>query len=212
MRRMWHVVVPLKGWGASKSRLALPEAARRLIVQAMASDTLAAVTGCPEVQAVSVLVRDHDLVDSPVLRGVDDVVVQPDTTPTLNAALSWFATTRVTGQMPLAVVVADLPALRVKSLSESLQKAHEHPLALVADCAGSGTTVLTARLATDLDPHFGAESAVVHQAAGASLVVSPTDVACDVDTLADLSHARLLGLGSHTAALLSKPAWSARLR
>ncbi|MCZ3387851.1 MAG: 2-phospho-L-lactate guanylyltransferase [Actinomycetia bacterium] len=204
---MWHVVVALKGWGASKSRLALPETARRQIVRAMAVDTIAALTRCPEVQTISVLVRDHDLIDSPVLRGIDDVVVQPDTTPSLDVALSWFATTQVTVQMPLAVVVADLPALRAQSLSEVLLQANEHSFALVADRAGSGTTVLTALLATDLDPHFGTNSAAAHLAAGATLVVSPADVACDVDTLTDLAHARLLGLGSRTAALLANPAW-----
>ena len=192
---MWHVVVPLKGWGASKSRLSLPETARRRVVQAMAKDTLAALTSCPEIETVSALVRDHELLGSPVLRGIDDVVVQPEATPTLDAALGWFATMHAQEQVPLAVVVADLPALRVASLSEVLRQAHEHLFAMVADRAGSGTTVLTALRATDLDPHFGTNSAAAHQAAGATLVTGPADVACDVDTLADLAHARLLGTG-----------------
>ncbi len=208
---MWHAVVPLKGWGTSKSRLALPEGVRRQIVQAMAADTLATLKACPDIQAVSVLVRDRDLIGSPVLRDIDDVVVQPDATASLDAALGWFATTHAPEQVPLAVVVADLPALRAQSLSEVLVHAAEHPFAMVADREGSGTTVLTALLAADLAPHFGAKSAAAHQTAGATLVTSPPDLACDVDTLADLEHARTLGLGPLTAAILADPAAGAWL-
>ena len=205
---MWHVVVPLKVWGAAKSRLALPEAARRQMVQAMAADTLATLTACPEVQTVSVLVRDRDLIRSPVLRDIATVVAQPDDTPSLDAALTWFATTVLTEPGPLAVVVADLPALTVTSLSKVLRQAQQHSSAMVADRSNSGTTVLTALVAAHVDPHFGPHSAAAHQTAGATLVTSPADVACDVDTLADLAHARLLGVGPQTATLLTDSAIS----
>jgi 2-phospho-L-lactate guanylyltransferase len=208
---MWHAVVPLKGWGTSKSRLALPEGVRRQIVQAMAADTLGALKECPEVQTISVLVRDHDLADSSLLGSADDVVVQPDAAAFLDAAIAWFATAHAAHRLPLAVVVADLPALKVRSLSEVLRHAAEHPFAMVADREGSGTTVLTALLAADLAPHFGAKSAAAHQTAGATLVTSPPDLACDVDTLADLEHARTLGLGPLTAAILADPAAGAWL-
>ena len=205
---MWHVVVPLKGWGASKSRLALPEAPRRQIVQSMAADTLASLRACPEIATISVLVRDRDLIGSPVLHGVGDVVVQPDDTPSLDAALDWYAATQVRDGEPVAVVVADLPALTVGSLSKVLCQAQQHPAAMVADRHYSGTTVLTALVAADLDPHFGPHSAVAHQAAGATLIAGPADVACDVDTLADLAHARWLGVGSDTATALTDSALS----
>lgn len=208
---MWHVVVPLKGWGAAKSRLALPEAVRRQIVQTMAADTLAILRACSDVRTITVLVRDHDLIGSPLLSEADHVVAQPDATNSLDFALRWFATTHVTTSTPLAVVVADLPALTVPSLSTTLGLAQQHRCALVADRAGSGTTVLTALLATDLDPHFGADSARAHQRAGAHALPSGPEVACDVDTLADLKHAQLVGLGSRTAALLADPAFDAWL-
>lgn len=207
---MWHVVVPLKGWGSSKSRLELPEPARRQVVQAMAADTLAALGGCPDVHSISVLVRDHDLAHSSVLQAVD-VVVQPDSIASLDAALRWFAATDRARLGPLAVVVADLPALRPQSVSETLHRAERHRRAMVADRQGSGTTVLTALEALPLEPHFGASSAAAHEAAGVTVIASTPDVACDVDTLTDLAHARSLGLGPETAALLSDPAAAAWL-
>jgi 2-phospho-L-lactate guanylyltransferase len=207
---MWHVVVPLKGWAGSKSRLALPEAVRRQMVQAMAADTLAALTSCPEVESLSVLVRDHQLLGGLALPGIDSIVAQPETAPSLDAALTWYATTR-TAQGPLAVVVADLPALTVASLSEVLRQAQQHRFAMVADHSGTGTTVLTTLAAADLDPRFGPCSAAAHQAAGAALLTGPADVACDVDTLADLAKARLLGVGPQTATALADSAVSAWL-
>ena len=184
----------------SKSRLALPEAARRQIVQAMAADTLASLRACPEIATISVLVRDRDLISSSVLHGVGDVVVQPDATRIARrgARLVRGNPSQTIGQ-PLAVVVADLPALTVGSLSKVLRQAQQHPAAMVADRHDSGTTVLTALVAADLDPHFGATLRSRPSSRRSDPDCRPADVACDVDTLADLAHARWLGVGPDTA-------------
>ncbi|MCZ3387169.1 MAG: 2-phospho-L-lactate guanylyltransferase [Actinomycetia bacterium] len=208
---MWQVVVPVKGWDTAKSRLELPPAARRHIVRAMTADTLAALANCSDVNTVSVLIRDRALIGSSVLRGVESVVVQPDPTASLNVALRRYLSTQVGQPTPLAVVVADLPALRAGSLFAVLRDAQQHHFAMVADREGTGTTVLTALLPSDLGPRFGDRSAVAHAKAGAALIASAPDVACDVDTVADLRYARLLGLGPQTASLLSDPAISSWL-
>lgn len=207
---MWHVVVPLKGWDTAKSRLGLSDEARRLVVQAMAADTLAAIARCQTVERVSVLVRDQSLVDSPTLAGADDVVVQPGSAGSLDAALSWFAGSWFTDSQldaatPLAVVVADLPTLRATSLAEVLRLASQHPSAMVADRHGTGSTILTVWSAALLAPRFGLDSAFAHRAAGAAPISAAPNVTCDVDTADDLSHAITLGLGRSTQALVGRP-------
>jgi 2-phospho-L-lactate/phosphoenolpyruvate guanylyltransferase len=200
---VWHVIVPLKGWHAAKSRIALSGAVRARLAQAMVADTLAALDSCDAVSLVTVLAADRTLVGSPVLAPADEVVVQPLSAPTLNAGLHWFAHSQNDSRTPLAVVVADLPAARAASLTAVLAAARSHPSAMVADRGGSGTTVLTAIPADALEPHFGTGSALAHQRDGAVALPSGTDLACDVDTLDDLACAETIGLGSHTRAFLT---------
>lgn len=206
---MWHVVVPVKGWQAAKSRIALPDAERVNLAQAMVTDTLTAAHGCEAVSHVTVLAADRGLVGSSVLASADAVVVQPDPTQTLNAAVRWFAASLDDPRSPLAVVVADLPAARAASLAEVLGAAHAaagdgHRMAMVTDRAGSGTTVLAATTADVLDPHFGPGSALAHQRRGAVVLTGFPDLACDVDTLDDLSCAEGVGLGRRTRDLVAR--------
>jgi 2-phospho-L-lactate guanylyltransferase len=206
---MWHVVVPVKAWAAAKSRLSLTDADRVDLAQAMVSDTLTATRGCQVVSHVTVLAADRSLVGSPVLSSADTVVVQPDPAQTLNAALHWFATSLGDPCSPIAVVVADLPAARVASLAEVLGVAHAaagdgHRMSMVGDRAGSGTTVLAATTADVLDPHFGPMSALAHQRRGAAVLSGFPDLACDVDTLDDLSSAEQVGLGPRTRDVVAR--------
>ncbi len=209
LRRMWHAVVPLKGWGTSKSRLALPDAVRRQIVQAMAARHARRTQRMPgSADHLGTRARPGTGPGRRYCAVSAAVVVQPDAAASLNAALRWFAGSRVDRQQPLAVVVADLPALQGRSLSAVLLQAQRHSFAMVADREGSGTTVLTALRRHRPGPTLrNANSAAAHRAAGAAtLVASPPDLACDVDTLADLAHARTLGLGRCTSALVADPA------
>jgi 2-phospho-L-lactate guanylyltransferase len=206
---MWHVVVPLKGWHAAKSRIALSDAQRVNLAQAMVADTLTSAQDCDAVSHVTVLAADRALVGSPVLARADAVVVQPASAQTLNGALHWFAASLNDPRTPLAVVVADLPAARASSLDQVLVAAHaaagqDHRTAMVADRAGSGTTVLAAATAEALVPHFGTGSALAHQRQGALVLAGFPDLACDVDTLDDLSCAERIGLGQCTSDLLAR--------
>ena len=79
-----------------------------------------------------------------------------------------------------------------------------HRMAMVADRAGSGTTVLAATTADVLDPHFGPGSALAHQRRGAVVLTGFPDLACDVDTLDDLSCAGGIGLGRRTRDLVAR--------
>lgn len=206
---MWHVVVPVKGWHAAKSRIALMDADRMHLAQAMVADTLTAACGCEAVSHVTVLAADPALAGSSVLASADAVVVQPDPAQRLNAALQWFAASWDGPRSPLAVVVADLPAARASSLTEVLGAAHAaagkgHRLSMVADRAGSGTTVLAASTAEVLEPSFGPGSALAHQRRGAVVLNGFPDLECDVDTLVDLTCAEQIGLGRQTREVVAR--------
>jgi 2-phospho-L-lactate guanylyltransferase len=97
---------------------------------------------------------------------------------------------------------ADLPALRSGELAAALAVA-DGRRAFVADRHGTGTTLLLSAPGEPLRPRFGPGSAHAHAGSGAvPLVPVGASLRCDVDTAADLDHARALGLGGHTTALL----------
>lgn len=195
---MWHVVVPVKGGDRGKSRLDVEPRLRRLLAAAMASDTVDVVHRCPAVARVTVLCG----------RGAADALELPPGVVTLsessrravhglNAQLAWAAARAPVGER-IAVVVADLPSLTAASLAEALGAADQVPVGLVVDRHGTGTTVLTARAASLLEPAFGPHSATVHQSQGAVMIDAGPRLGCDVDTLADLHHALALGVGPRT--------------
>ena len=101
--------------------------------------------------------------------------------------------------------MADLPALRSDELRRALLAAADVPRGFVADAAGTGTTLLTARGGNQLGPRFGPRSRAAHAASGA-IALEPGPIPGlrrDVDTEVDLWDAGRLGLGSSTAALAS---------
>jgi 2-phospho-L-lactate guanylyltransferase len=201
---MWHVVLPLKGSPDAKSRLELPRPQRLAVVRAMAADTLAAVSAAPGVVATTIVSRTPDLGLPTMTTSVAvDVVVQPGWAASLNEALTWFCAEVADPSTPLAVVVADLPALRPESVADVLRQALDHPSVLVDDAEGYGTTVLTARTPDLLQPRFGDRSAAAHRRAGAVLLTASRDARRDIDTMDDLRQGQEIGLGPHTAALIA---------
>jgi 2-phospho-L-lactate guanylyltransferase len=119
----------------------------------------------------------------------------------LNAAVALAAT--AAGGPPIAVVPADLPALRPVDLAAALRAAPAGTLSYVADAAGTGTVLLAAADPEPLVPRFGPDSARAHTRAGAvPLLGDWPSLRRDVDTAADLAAATILGLGRYTATLL----------
>ena len=206
---MWHVIVPVKAWGAAKSRLSLPLRHRQTLARAMAQDTVERLAQCSLVCEVSVVTTSPFMVGSAELRAATRVLVQPDGVVGLDEALSWAigetsekASRRATGT---AVVVADLPALTSPALEQLLNVASGNSVSMVVDRHGTGTTVLAATEPQLLTPRFGAYSATRHRRSDLNrdMTVLGRDVCgpgvrCDVDTLDDLAAARSLGLGPHS--------------
>ena len=188
----WTVIIPVKALPNAKSRLtaASPDdAAHARLVTAMRRDTAHAARNAATVARV-LIVADRsgdptaDLVQSvPGLnRGVSEAASF--------AALRWPAD-------GIAALVGDLPALRSQELAVALADAADHPRAFVADAAGTGTTLLTARPGVPLRPAFGPGSAARHARQAVAVSGGP-GLRTDVDTAEDLSQAELLGFGLAT--------------
>ncbi|MEU6079771.1 2-phospho-L-lactate guanylyltransferase [Streptomyces sp. NPDC047108] len=199
----WSLVVPLKPLSLAKSRLA--EAAgnglRPGLALAFAQDTVAAALGCPAVREVVVVTDDRLAAAEMTALGARAVPDAPGAG--LNAALTHGART-VRDAVPrarIAVLNADLPALRPDELTRVLAIAGTFPRAFLADAAEIGTTLLTAAPEVDLAPAFGGASRERHRASGAlEIVLEGVDsVRRDVDTGEDLHAALGLGVGPYTA-------------
>ncbi len=198
----WVVVLPVKGGAEAKSRLACgPE-----VAAAMAADCLAAVLAANSVLRVLVVTSDAATASAASAAGAE-VVEQPTSKPGLGPAVR--AGLLAAGDRgPVAVLLADLPAVRPEDLDRALSRlddvlARGAVSAFVPDLDDAGTVLLAGRTAAHIDPHFGAGSAAAHERTGA--VRASLDLPRlrrDVDTQADLAAAIALGVGPRTTATL----------
>jgi 2-phospho-L-lactate guanylyltransferase len=189
----WTVLVPIRALPSAKSRLASsvsPDVFEQLVA-AIRADTLAAASAAGPVARV-VVVGDEP--------GAGVTLVQ--TSPGLNGALRDGAAhaREHWAQDGVAALVGDLPSVRPAELAAALDAASAHPSAFVPDRTGTGTTLLTARPGTVLDPRFGDGSAARHRTIAAELAAG-AGLRHDVDTAEDLIAAARVGLGPHTAAV-----------
>lgn len=201
------LIVPLKPPAIGKSRLRAalgsPVQDRHAeLVLALAFDTLRAAASARGVRRVLVVGPDPMALDA--LRELDVEVVGENGVPGLNNALRTGEDLLRAddGDAAIAVLQADLPALRAEELAAALSEADDDRM-YVADRHGTGTTLLVAGPGRPLDPRFGPDSARAHAESGAQPVRLPVpSLRSDVDTPEDLEHIRRLGLGAHTGALL----------
>jgi 2-phospho-L-lactate guanylyltransferase len=214
----WSVVVPAKRLAVAKTRLSpLTAPAGDLhvdLVLALLADTVAAAlavgTGpaagddaaAAGVVVVDVVVVTDDPRAADVVTGLGARTVPDAPDRGLNPALAHGA--RAVRTAAVCALSSDLPALRAGELAAALAAAGAHPRCLVADAAGTGTTLLTAH-GTGLAPRFGPASAAAHVAGGAvPLAGDWPGLRRDVDTPADLAEAVRLGVGRHSRLLLPR--------
>lgn len=209
------LVVPVKELRRAKSRLApavadLPgddadrEQAHRALALALARDTLAAARAAHRVGRLVVVTTES--AERLGAAGEPREVVH-DEGGGLNAAIRLGeAHLRRGGARAVAALQADLPSLRPEELDDALARAAAQfaagaGAAVVADHAGTGTTLLVAAPGRPLRPRFGPGSARAHVRGGAvALDGDWPGLRGDVDTVADLARARALGTGPATAA------------
>ncbi|HET6816350.1 MAG TPA: 2-phospho-L-lactate guanylyltransferase [Mycobacteriales bacterium] len=202
----WAIVVPVKRLAVAKTRLSGVADVRADLALAMALDTVAAARGCAVVDRVVVVTDEPSAAQAVTAMGALVVADAPDAG--LNPALRHgaLAAARSAGDMAIAALSSDLPALRPADLDAVLRAASAHSCCVVADADGTGTTLLTAQDVTSFVPRFGAASRDAHVAGGAHdlTVVAGASLRRDVDTVDDLREATELGVGPATAAALRR--------
>jgi 2-phospho-L-lactate/phosphoenolpyruvate guanylyltransferase len=199
----WSVVIPVKVLALAKSRLAeLDDADRRELALAMAVDTVAAAVACPLVAGVVVVSNDPAVAARVAPLGAAAVADSPGGLNRALVAGAEHAVARWPGQ-GLAALLADLPAVSADELTTALSAAAAVTHAFVADAAGTGTTLYTARPGSTFSPSFGPRSRALHRQAGATELNLPglAGLRQDVDTISDLRQATAIRLGRHTMAL-----------
>ncbi|TFD42021.1 2-phospho-L-lactate guanylyltransferase [Cryobacterium sp. TMT1-2-1] len=215
-RVSWVAVVPVKGTPEAKSRLGdLPD--RGGLADAFALDTVAALLDTPLIGQVFVVTAEEAIAARLAELGaviVPEVRLDPtdqgdqgDQRGPLNAAIRQ-GTDAARAAFPgrgIAVVTGDLPALTVADVEAALGLAAAHPLSMVADEEGTGTTALLALAGVPFSPRFGLGSRAAHEAAGhVPLGLPPTaSIRRDVDTVDNLAEALQRGVGVHTSALVA---------
>jgi 2-phospho-L-lactate guanylyltransferase len=198
---LWSLLVPVKRLDLAKTRLALAADARAELALAMALDTVTAGLATQAVAEVVVITDDQRAARALSALGARVVSDRPDAG--LNPALAHGAS--LAGRPRVVALSSDLPALRSDDLDAVLREAAAHPMAVVADVMGTGTTLLAARRHV-FAPAFGLDSLAAHLAAGAvDLSESAAgSVRQDVDTIAALRSALVLGVGAETTRVLAR--------
>jgi 2-phospho-L-lactate guanylyltransferase len=202
--RLWTVLVPFKGGSSAKSRLGLggplgpafDEHSRRRLANAFFADTVAAISASPQVGNLIAIAPEFPVPTGPCVQRVQD----PGRG--LNAAIREgvrYARLHQPDQA-IAIVTSDLPALTPEDFGFALALAERHPLTVVPDYQGSGTTMVTALPNAGLAPLFGPGSCRRHAWAGHVVLAVPqrSTLRRDVDTPKDLAAAVLEGVGHHT--------------
>ncbi|HWV26537.1 MAG TPA: 7,8-didemethyl-8-hydroxy-5-deazariboflavin synthase CofG, partial [Aeromicrobium sp.] len=192
----WTAIVPVKSWRAAKSRLQTP--GREGLARAFALDVLAVLDSSERIGRVIVVSNEAEL-------GAGHAIVGDP--GSLNGAVEagrdQLLSDGVKG--PVVVVPADLGALTVDALDAVLDRMVDHEASFVVDADGDGTTLLAAREAASLNPRYGPGSAEAHSEFAVALHDVDARVRRDVDSVEDLAAATALGLGAHTAAVVSRP-------
>lgn len=208
-------VLAVKRLDDAKTRLAATttrDLPHRTLVLAMLLDTMAAVREAG-IDVVAVISPD-DTVRTAAAEAGAIAIDEPYVAATgphvrLNAAFG-HASAVLRERRPwverIVLIQADLPAATAQSIREVISASAPHRQSLVTDRDGHGTTILI-RAADIVDAsRFGTESAAAHRMSGA-VDLDPDglrwpDLRTDVDTLADLTAAGVIGLGTNTARVL----------
>jgi len=200
----WSVVVPVKRLPLAKSRLyavGRPRPEHEELALCLALDTVAAALAAGTVRRLFVVTDDPAAREAMAAAGAWVLPDEPNAG--LNPALAHGAAAamRRSARDGVALLSADLPALRPAELDAALAAAAEHDAAFVADARGTGTTLLATAPGRPVTPRYGQASAAAHRAAGAvELTGDWPSLRTDVDTAADLRTAAELGLGPATSA------------
>ena len=182
----WLAIIPLKGLGQRKTRLAsrLDEDERRRLSDALFNHVADVLAACPDISEVALL--SHAQPEAWTGRFF------PDGGSGLNAELDQVST--ALAPRPLLVIHADLPLIRPDDVA-ALLDATTSGVAIAADRRDSGTNALALRDPAGFRFAFGIDSLARHREAanGLARVVTRPGLSLDIDTPEDLDAAIALG-------------------
>jgi 2-phospho-L-lactate guanylyltransferase len=200
----WTVVMPVQSASRAKSRLVAPAGVdHRELARAIALDTLDAVRACELVGRRVVVTSDP--VVGPLASAAGDTVVMDAGAGLGGAVAAGLAhAAEHAPDLPVAVLLADLPSVTTDDVALALVAAAGYLSAFVPDAEGTGTVLLTGRTPGQLRAAFGEGSADRHRRLGAvRLDLDAPGLRRDVDTAESLDAAAALGLGRATTAALA---------
>lgn len=201
----WTVIVPVRGTANSKTRLNLSGFDSSMLAAAFGLDVVQAAASATLIRQVVVTTASPYLAAAVADRGA--VGVLDDAPGHLNEVVL-RTVDRVRTAQPLAniaVLVGDVAMVTPGELDQSLSMAAGHSRAFVADHAGVGTVMLTARKGYSHRPRFGSASRAAHLTAGYCELELDRNMRIrhDIDTAGDLASALKRGVGSEVSRLLA---------
>jgi 2-phospho-L-lactate guanylyltransferase len=209
----WIAIVPVKSWRSAKTRLDMPLGLRAEVAQALTLDTLDVLTSHPEVVHVVVVTADAEAGREASSRGA--IVLDEQSVGSLsplNSAVRQgcdFIESDL-GDGPTVIVPADLAYLSARVLSAALGALAAAGTAHIPDLDDTGTTLLAAPHASDIDPHYGINSSALHAEHGfPRLVEVDLRIRTDIDQMADLVSDPSWTLGPRLSAVLERIALGA---
>ena len=185
-------ILPVKGFGAAKQRLAdaLGGGARRALAQAMFSDVLATLRRVSELDEIAVVTADR-AADSTATG--ERVTVLHDSAQAGQSAATLIGIRHAlaTGYERVLLVPGDTPLLQPREVATLLDG--PSGLVIVADRHGTGTNALVLSPPDAIEPSFGPDSFARHVGAAEAAqvphrVVEIPGLALDVDTPGDLAE------------------------
>src|SRR3954451_5360678 len=138
------VILPVKPWHMSKSRLEVGAVARRLLASAFTLDVLEVVCASTRVAEVIVVTAEPDLSASCARLKTRFVADRQSVSHDgLNSAIAigLRSAAQCRPDSPVLVLPADLPALTGRVLDETVDLMSVHDSAFVPDVSGDGTTM-----------------------------------------------------------------------
>ena len=200
---MIAALVPAKALDRAKSRLAalLTEEERRQLALAMLEDVVKAIQAVPEIESVSVISPDAEVLDAARNLGAD-AIEEPASVRGLNQALAHGLSVMSNHPDALLVVLADVPAVRPSDIRDVLDALDGTRGVVIAPSSAKGTSALSLRPPDVIPFRFGADSFQNHKREAAArkiehAIVRSEALANDIDEPADLK--RLLEHREETA-------------
>lgn len=190
---MKAALVPAKSLDRAKGRLAgiLSEEQRRALALAMLEDVVDALRSVPQLDLVTVVSPDAEVLAKAQELGVA-VIPEPPSVRGINQALQYAAAMmQKQGLETLLVVLADVPSLRAADVEAILEALPAERGLVICPAARKGTSALAMRPPGLIPFRFGPDSFVLHRREAAAKgiemrVLRVESLANDIDEPSDL--------------------------